>query len=70
MKIQITDEIESHFKDKNIEFAVGSLVSGFYEKKVTMTNKDALMSVFALTSKQANLCLNIVEEIKTLNKAN
>ena len=70
MDIQITDEIENHFEDKNIEFTVGSLINGFYTKNKSITDKEAIMSVFALTSKQAKLCLDIVEEIKTLNKAN
>ena len=60
----ITEEHEKAFEDKNIEFAVGSLLHG----KDKIIPKYAVMQVFNLSSKDANLCLKITEEIKTLNK--
>tara|TARA_R110002012_G_scaffold200343_1_gene369288 strand:+ start:58 stop:249 length:192 start_codon:yes stop_codon:yes gene_type:complete len=61
---QITEEHEKAFEDKNIEFAVSSLLQG----KDKIIPKYAVMQVFNLSSKKANLCLRLTEEIKTLNK--
>jgi hypothetical protein len=59
---KVTDEIEKQLQDKNIEFAVGTLLR---------TNKyfgtDIVQQVFNLTKKQAKQCLNLVFEIKILN---
>ena len=60
----ITEEHEKAFEDKNIEFAVSSLLLG----KDKVFPKDVVMQVFNLSSKDANLCLKITEDIKTLNK--
>ena len=64
MKYVITEEIENYFEDKNIEFAVGSLLQG----KDKIIPKYAVMQVFNLSSKKAKLCLRLVEDIKTLSK--
>ena len=64
MKYVITEEIENYFEDKNIEFAVASLLRG----KDKIIPKYAVMQVFNLSSKKAKLCLRLVEEIKTLSK--
>ena len=59
---KVTSEIEKQLQDKNIEFAVGSLLR---------TNKhfspEIVQQVFNLTKKQAKQCLNIAFEIKILN---
>jgi len=60
----ITEEHEKAFDDKNIELAVSSLLLG----KDKVFPKDVVMQVFNLSSKDANLCLKITEEIKTLIK--
>ena len=71
MKYVITEEIENYFEDKNIEFAVGSLLLEYEERlrqgKDKITPKYAVMQVFNLSSKKAKLCLRLVEEIKTLS---
>ena len=69
MKYVITEEIGNYFEDKNIEFAVSSLLQG--KDKITPTPKyavNAVMQVFNLSSKKAKLCLRLAEEIKTLNE--
>ena len=60
----ITKEHEKAFDDKNIELAVSSLLLG----KDKVFPKDVVMQVFNLSSKDANLCLKITEDIKNLNK--
>jgi ATP-dependent Clp protease adapter protein ClpS len=59
---KVTSEIEKQLQDKNIEFAVGSLLR---------TNKhyspEVLQQVFNLTKKQAKQCINLAFEIKVLN---
>jgi len=59
---KVTNEIEKQLQDKNIEFAVGSLLR---------TNKhfssEIVQEVFNLTKKQAKQCLNLAFEIKILN---
>jgi len=64
MAYTINGEIEGYFKDKNIEFAVASLLRG----QNTKFSEDAIVQVFNLSKKDAKLCMKLTEDIRTLNK--
>ena len=66
MSYIINDNIENHFKDKNIEFTVGCLLKAIREYN-KIYDIDIIMSVFNLSLKQAKLCKDIVFEINILN---
>ena len=62
--------IYSFDNDKNISFAIASVLNAYYEKTIVLKNTDAIQAVHNLTKKQAKQVITKAKEYIKNNKLN